>query len=221
MKLALLNPHSAGNGFSQLTLTIQSPAGTISETFTSLASALAYFDDQVISFGAAGTGFNLAITMNVITAAPGDSFRAQVLVGTGPLSCLAAASRKEHGPSGVFDVPLPLSGSPGVECRHTGGSHTLVFFFTNDVVSGTATVTNGTGFISGQPVFSRNAMFVPLATVGNAQTITVALSNVTDQFGQTLPAAASTCLTRRRRQRQPRRERDRPQSDEGGGRAGG
>ena len=40
----------------------------------------------------------------------------------------SAVSRKTHGAAGPFDVPLPLSGAPGVECRSGGanGDHTIV-----------------------------------------------------------------------------------------------
>ena len=65
-----------------------------------------------------------------------------------------AVSRKTHGAAGTFDVPLPLSGEPGVECRSSGGNHTMVITFDNNVVSGNATVTSGVGTVSGNPIFS-------------------------------------------------------------------
>jgi hypothetical protein len=42
-------------------------------------------------------------------------------------------SRKIHGSAGTFDINLPLSGDPGIECRKGGdfGSYTLVFTFAN------------------------------------------------------------------------------------------
>ena len=55
-----------------------------------------------------------------------------------PLQLTTAVSRKTHGGAGTFDIPLPLSGEPGVECRSSGGNHTLVFTFSNNVVSGNA-----------------------------------------------------------------------------------
>ena len=63
----------------------------------------------------------------------------------GPLQLTAAASRKRHGSAGTFEVNLPLSGGPGVECRSTNGNHKFVFTFMTDVVSGSASVTGGTG----------------------------------------------------------------------------
>jgi Dockerin type I domain len=101
----------------------------------------------------------------------------------------SAFSRKTHGAAGTFDVPLPLSGNVGIECRSggAGGNHTFVFTFTNNVVSGNAAVTSGTGTVSGPPTFSGNTMTVNLTGVSDVQQITVTLSNVTDCFGSVLP----------------------------------
>jgi outer membrane protein assembly factor BamB len=105
------------------------------------------------------------------------------------LQLTSAVSRKTHGAAGTFDIPLPLSGSPGVECRTGGatGDYTQVFTFTNNVTSGNASVTGGIGSVSGMPVFSGNTMTVNLTGVANAQTLTVTLSGVTDEFSQVLP----------------------------------
>jgi hypothetical protein len=109
-----------------------------------------------------------------------------------PLALTGAGSRKIHGAAGTFDVDLPLSGPPGVECRAGGesGDYTLVVTFNNMVVSGNATVTSGIGSVAGAPVFSGNTMTVNLTGVVNAQTVAVTLSNVTDEFSQTLPDTA-------------------------------
>ena len=100
-----------------------------------------------------------------------------------------AVSRKTHG-STPFDINLPLTGNPGVECRSSsGGTHTLVFTFTTNVVSGSATVTAGTG-IAGAASFSGNTMTVPLSGVTDQQKITVTLNAVTDASSQVLPATS-------------------------------
>ncbi len=99
-------------------------------------------------------------------------------------------SRKTHGGAGNFDVPLPLTGEPGVECRASGGAHTLVVTFSTSVVSGNASVTTGSGSISGSPFFNGNTMTVNLAGVADAQKIIVTLSSVTDSFNQVLPDTA-------------------------------
>lgn len=108
------------------------------------------------------------------------------------LEMTSAVSRKVHGGAQTFDLNLPLSGTPGVECRSSGGSHTLVFTFTNDVVSGSATVTAGTGTVSGSPTFSGKTMTVSVIGATDPQNLTVTLSSVTDSFAQVLPTTAVT-----------------------------
>ncbi len=104
-----------------------------------------------------------------------------------PLTFASAVSRKTHGAAGTFDIDLPLSGEPGVECR--SGDLTLVFTFSNNVVSGNAAVTAGTGTV-GTPTFSGNTMTVNLSGVTDQQKVTVNLNNVTDEFAQTMPDTA-------------------------------
>ncbi len=107
-----------------------------------------------------------------------------------PLQLTTAVSRKTHGGAGTFDINLPLSGEPGVECRSSGGNHTLVFTASNNLVSGNASVTTGTGSVSGSPTFAGNTMTVNLTGVTDVQKITVTLSGVTDSFAQVLPDTA-------------------------------
>ena len=119
-----------------------------------------------------------------------DFALARYLGSSGSLSLTSAVSRKTHGSAGNFDVPLPLAGEPGVECRSSGGAHTLVFTFSNNVVSGNAAVTSGIGSVLGSPTFSGNTMTVNLTGVTDVQKITVTLSNVTDSSAQVLPDTA-------------------------------
>ena len=102
------------------------------------------------------------------------------------LQLTSAVSRKTHTGVGDFDVNLPLTGSPGVECRSGAAGHTLVFTFTNNVTGGSASVTSGVGTVSGSPTFAGNTMTVDLTGVVNAQTVMVKLSGVTDSFAQVL-----------------------------------
>jgi uncharacterized delta-60 repeat protein len=107
-----------------------------------------------------------------------------------PLSFIGAVSRKTHGSAGVFDVALPLTGEPGVECRTSRGRDTLVFSFSSDIVSANAAVTQGIGSVSGPPTFSGNTITVNLAGVADVQQITVTLTNVTGSNGVILRSAA-------------------------------
>jgi hypothetical protein len=104
----------------------------------------------------------------------------------GTLQLVTAVSRKTHRTAGTFDINLPLTGEPGVECRSSSGTHSLVFTFTTNVVSGTATITAGTGTV-GTPAFAGTTMTVPLSSVADIQTITVTLHGVTDASSQVLP----------------------------------
>ncbi len=103
-----------------------------------------------------------------------------------PLSITSAASVKNHGAQ-TFGIPLPLSGEPGVECRSERNRDTLVFTFTDSMVSGNAAVTSGSAGISDSPTFSGFTMTVSLNRVSDVQKITVTLSNVTSSSSQVLP----------------------------------
>ncbi len=88
----------------------------------------------------------------------------------------SAFSRKIHGGAGTFDVPLPLYGPIGIECRN-GPDYQMIINFASSVTVGSATVTCGTGAVSS---FSVNAseVTVNLTGVTNAQRITVMLHDV-------------------------------------------
>jgi extracellular elastinolytic metalloproteinase len=94
---------------------------------------------------------------------------------------ITAVSRKTHGPQGDFDINLPLTGNPGIECR-TGpiaGNHLVVVMFPVPVTIGSASVTSGVGSVSSATI-SGNNVFVNLTGVANAQTIQITLSGVND-----------------------------------------
>ncbi|HYK23500.1 MAG TPA: plastocyanin/azurin family copper-binding protein [Candidatus Acidoferrum sp.] len=145
-------------------------AGTLSNsgaiyqhTFTQ-AGTFSYFCAAHCAFGMTGTG---------------------TVSGAAPLQITTGVSRKTHGAAGVFDINLPLSGTPGLDSRT--GDYTMVATFTNNVVSGNASVTSGVGTVNGSPVFSGQTMTINLTGVATAQTLTVTLRNVTDEFSQVLP----------------------------------
>jgi RHS repeat-associated protein len=94
---------------------------------------------------------------------------------------VSAVSRMTHGSAGTFDVLLPLSGTPGIECRSQGGNFQIVVTFSSAVSYTGATVTNGTGSISSTSLSSDHAQVtINLTSVANAQTIVVTLSGVSD-----------------------------------------
>ena len=105
-----------------------------------------------------------------------------VYVAYAPLAPLRAVSRKTHGSAGVFDLPLPLSGTPGVECRRDDGSparHQIILTFGLPVTVGSASVTSGSGTVQATST-NGGVVTVTLDNVANAQTLTLALQGVTD-----------------------------------------
>jgi N-acetylneuraminic acid mutarotase len=86
----------------------------------------------------------------------------------------SAFSRKTHGAAGTFDVPLPLTGNVGIECRSGGATndYQMIINFANSVTVGSASVTSGTGSVSSFTV-SGPQVTVNLTGVTNAQRITV------------------------------------------------
>jgi PKD repeat protein len=103
-------------------------------------------------------------------------------------------SRKTHGSAGAFDLNLPLSGSPAIECRSGGanGDYTLIFVFSNTLTSvGNIDVT-GTGSVSSSSIGTDAHQYtVNLTGVANAQDITVTLTNVQDSAGNAGDVSAS------------------------------
>jgi subtilisin family serine protease len=137
------------------------------------------------------SAFHLNSTLCSSSGYPNNTFgygRLDVQAAYQYLLLTGAVSRKTQGGAGTFDINLPLSGEPGVECRSSAGNYTQVFTFDNNVVSGSAAVTSGIGTVSGSPTFSGNTMTVNLTGVADVQTISVTLSGVTDEFSQVLPS---------------------------------
>jgi glucose/arabinose dehydrogenase len=109
---------------------------------------------------------------------------------------VSAASRKMHGIT-PFEINLPLTGPPGIECRSggTNGSHTMIFKFALPISSvGAASVASGVGSVSSRMIDSTNTRqyIVNLIGVANARYLTVTLSNVIDVAGNTASAVSAT-----------------------------
>jgi len=116
-----------------------------------------------------------------------------------PVQLLGVVSRKTHGSAGTFDIALPLTGNPGIECRSGGanGDHTIVFSFSNGLTNvGGASVSSGTGNVSSSMIDSSDAhqYIVNLTGVTNAQYITVTLTNVNDSAGNSSISVAGPSM---------------------------
>jgi N-acetylneuraminic acid mutarotase len=108
------------------------------------------------------------------------------VTGTAPLNFFHAQtaqdalSRKVHGGAGTFDIPLPLTGNVGVECRSGGATndYQMIVDFATSVTVESASVTSGTGMVSSFSGNGTPTITVNLTGVTNVQTITVTLHNV-------------------------------------------
>jgi len=96
----------------------------------------------------------------------------------------SAVSRKTHGGAGTFDVPLPLTGNAGIECRRGSGAnfegHQMIVTFPNSVTVGGVTVQSVDGQATATQSVSGGVVTVNLSNVSDGQTITVTLTNVND-----------------------------------------
>jgi hypothetical protein len=96
-----------------------------------------------------------------------------------PVLAVSAASRKTHGGTAVFDLNLPLTGTPGVECRD-GGDLQIVFTFPSAVTYSGADITSGPGSVSNTSGSGGTEVTVNLSGVTNQQRLTVTLLGVDD-----------------------------------------
>jgi hypothetical protein len=97
------------------------------------------------------------------------------------MQLISAVSRKTHGNAGSFDIELPQTSKPGIECRSGGATndYTIVFTFANNVSVGGASVTSGAGTVSNFSVMG-SQVIMNLTGVSNAQIIVVTLAGVSD-----------------------------------------
>ncbi len=117
-----------------------------------------------------------------------DNFLTIVNLEPTPVQLVSAASRKIHGDAGTFDVDLPLTGNPGIECRSGGvnGDYEIVFQFANTLVNvGSPRVSSGTGSVVSGNIDPSDAhnFVINLTGVTNAQTVTVTLNSISDSAG--------------------------------------
>jgi hypothetical protein len=137
----------------------------------------------------------------------GYNYELQVFFNSGGTYCAqpstpivqSAVSRKTHGFAGDFDLNLPLSGTPAIECRSGGATNDyglVLTFLANVSVTGNpqAAVTSGIGTIGsggvsngGTVTIADNVVTIPLTNVANAQSINVTLNNVNGSTNVTIP----------------------------------
>jgi hypothetical protein len=127
-------------------------------------------------------------------------------VQAGPVACAnftlpippltSVVSRKVHGTAGTGDIPLPLTGTRGVECRSPGQTGTagvdykVVFTFVNNIVTpaGCGSTSTAGGSVVAGP--AANQCTVNLTGVPDQQYTTVTLTGVSDVAGNSGPVSA-------------------------------
>ena len=102
------------------------------------------------------------------------------------LATLKAVSRKVHGDAGSFDIDLPLTGPPGIECRNggTSGDYQIVLNCFNNVTFSSAAVIVGTGHVVNATGNGTNTVTVNVR-LANAQMIQLAIYDLNDGTGPT------------------------------------
>jgi sugar lactone lactonase YvrE len=112
-----------------------------------------------------------------------------IRVAVPALALANAVSRKVHGGAGAFDIALPVTGEPAVECRSGGakGDYEIVVTFNNLMSSARAILSSGIGSIEGAPAINERSVTINLTGVADAQNVSIVLRKATDNFGQTYP----------------------------------
>jgi hypothetical protein len=182
---------SGAGSTSTLAPVIGSPFGSSG----SLTNGLAMNQTGAFLFAANGNSRNITkynvnpasgLLSNLVVQAPnalGTTGKLTGLAYTNASLVRTAVSRKTHGAAGVFDINLPLTGAPGVECRSGSGAgsndHQIVVAFASPVTVPSVTVTSGT--LSGATfAVNGNVVTVTLNGVANAQRLVLQFDNVTD-----------------------------------------
>jgi N-acetylneuraminic acid mutarotase len=111
----------------------------------------------------------------------------------------SVVSRKTHSFVGDFDLNLPLSGTPAIECRSGGATNDYAIVLTFNanitvngnpqaaVTAGIATIGSGGVGNGGRALITGNIVTIPLTNVANAQTINVTLYGVNGSTNIMIP----------------------------------
>jgi len=105
-----------------------------------------------------------------------DVYYVRVAPTTTGVTLLSAASRLTHGTAGTFDIPMPLTGTSGVEDR-VASAYNAVFTFDAPITSGEVQVISGTATV-GAVTFSGNSMTAAITGVTSAENVTLRALNI-------------------------------------------
>ncbi|MDQ6860721.1 MAG: dockerin type I repeat-containing protein, partial [Verrucomicrobiota bacterium] len=118
----------------------------------------------------ASNGTNTAVTNYTMVVVPGP-----------PIIPTVVVSRQLHN-NVPYDINLPLTGTPGVECRSGGATNAyqLILSFAGPITYTGATVTSGTGSVTNLTGTGTNSVTINLSGVTNAQRVTVTLASASN-----------------------------------------
>jgi hypothetical protein len=138
--------------------------------------------------------------MQDLATANRDSNDVSIMLRACAPTATTVVSRKAHD-AGFrnFNVPLPLNGSVGVECRHPGasGDHRIWVYFSSkvsvngspqaEVLSGTAAIGSNGVPNGGAVTAGGNLVIIPLTGVADAQMLRIRLNDVDGSTDLTIP----------------------------------
>ena len=186
---------SATAGNAQATISFTPPA-------SSGGSVISTYAANCISSSSSGAASGNASPITVTGLSNGVLYTCSVnatnALGTGPasntvtvtpviapLSLVGVVSRKVHGSSGTFSLPITtgvaIAGAVTVESRLIGTGHSIVFQFSEAITSvGTASAVDGASatVATGIPTSAGNEITVILTGVADRSRVTVTLANV-------------------------------------------
>ena len=137
-----------------------------------------------VSFaGNALTGITVGATGTILQTSNGGQ--------ASGLELVAAVSRKGH-----FEIDLPLTGAPGIECRSGGnsGSYILALTFNNQLTAVDGTVTS-CGTVTSSTIKQSDSTQLLVRLVGvtcNAEDLTLTVTGVHDDGGNVLSSTSVT-----------------------------
>jgi hypothetical protein len=111
--------------------------------------------------------------------------QAGITVESSQIQLFGVVSRKVHGGAGTFDLNLPLTGQPAIECRSGGPTNDYqVIFVFPDTLTSVGGVSTSAGTVSSSGIGTDTHQYiVNLSGVTTGQTITVTLTNAHDTAG--------------------------------------
>ena len=194
-----LNLHLNGTGDNHYWLNVSPIGGASGQAYDSTTSGancigtpcgnngMAFFDSDFFGFFftpsddpalANGHDFSMGVNGEVSGGGGGD------------LTLLSAFSEKDQGGS-EFDIDLPLTGDIGIEPRDGGKDEIYLVFGNNITDAGSVTSSCGTAGVKIDPDDAHNLIVTVGSSHCNATTITITVSGVMDDQGNTGSASVS------------------------------